>query len=69
MISPNLTMALADAHQQDLRRVAEAARRTAGLPSRRHFTRFGIGRMAWTVRASRRRPQTGAPTIDAITHG
>jgi transposase len=68
MISPNLSMALAQAQQQDLRRAAEAARRTAGLSSRKHFTRFGIGRMPWT-RATRRGRQTGALTVDVIANG
>ena len=69
MISPNLTAALAQAHQEDLRRAAEAARQAAGLPSRKRFTRFGIRRVAWTVRASRRWPQTGAPDVDMIANG
>ena len=52
MLNPNLHMALAQAHQEDLRRAAEAAHRADGLPRRKRFTRFGTGPVAWIDRIS-----------------
>ena len=50
MLNPNIHIALAQAHQEDLRRAADAAHRAAGLPRRKQFTRFGIGRLPWIGR-------------------
>ncbi len=67
MFNQNLHMALAQAHQEDLRRAAEAAQRAAGLPRRKRFTRFGIGRMPWIGRVSPTH-RDGTPVVGVTTN-
>ena len=55
-MNPAITIAVAQSHQQELRRAAAAARATSDLPNRTRFSRFGL--TVPTIRVPKRQVRT-----------